>query len=599
MALHLIKLTAMLLLLGGISFFVLVWHPLFGNDQQGLSRDYRKLIQRIMLLGGSGFMLTILVRTWLTYQQYLHMDAGADFNTFMIDTAAGMSLLNLVLVPLLLVLFARNVVESSSHYRFAGLVGVLIVLVDSASSHAATNPGLLPYLNNVIHTLFAIIWAGGLCYFALIPWRSFTADSGTLASQLCKLDQRFYRMVLYMFIVVVASGAVLGFVHVHSEAALYITAYGKALGMKMLASTLLMLVLMLHLVLMGPRLKRVSTQYEPVVALAVIAGYRRWIYIELVLVTGLLISTAMMHSHEPPDTAPFLNPQSLELSIDGQPLRVSVQPVAGSLDSVRMEFFLPPVLAGGDSTQVYFSLSLPETGLILEQQEAVRVSADSYQGESTFPAPGNWQLQIEITTVSGPQQELGTVLNIPAQPLVADISAYLSPQAVAYSSARMITFGTGVLMVILYGWLLLQAGNGRIPRWVVLVGTGGVLFGMYLSSSVALVKTYPSTYWRNPEPLTAGVVERGQQAYLRACADCHGQQGKGDGPWAIENRGGIPDLGSAHMDVHTDGEIYWWIGRGIPELDMPPREQELGETQRWEVINYIRSLRHGTIEASE
>ena len=95
-------------------------------------------------------------------------------------------------------------------------------------------------------------------------------------------------------------------------------------------------------------------------------------------------------------------------------------------------------------------------------------------------------------------------------------------------------------------------------------------------------------------PLKASVVARGQLAYQNNCAECHGPLGEGDGPWAITNRGAIPSLVSPHLDVHTDGEIYWWIVRGIPELDMPPREQQLDEDQRWELINYLRSLRHGS-----
>ena len=180
--------------------------------------------------------------------------------------------------------------------------------------------------------------------------------------------------------------------------------------------------------------------------------------------------------------------------------------------------------------------------------------------------------------------------------MIGDISTYLSLQAVIYDSVRLISFATGLLLVIIYGWLALQARRGNVPKWVSLTSVACILFGAYLLMSVALVKTYPTTYTKNPQPLTASVVTNGQQAYTETCAECHGAAGRGDGPWAIENRGSIPDLGSPHMDVHTDGEIFWWISRGIPELDMPPREQELTEQARWQLINYIRSLRHGTID---
>ena len=111
--------------------------------------------------------------------------------------------------------------------------------------------------------------------------------------------------------------------------------------------------------------------------------------------------------------------------------------------------------------------------------------------------------------------------------------------------------------------------------------------------SVILVKTYPSTYRQNPQAYTASSVHAGQVVYMESCAECHGDTGVGDGPWAIENRGMIPSLVSPHMDIHTDGEIYWWITYGIPSLDMPPLENELTEDRRWQSINFVRSLRHG------
>ena len=80
---------------------------------------------------------------------------------------------------------------------------------------------------------------------------------------------------------------------------------------------------------------------------------------------------------------------------------------------------------------------------------------------------------------------------------------------------------------------------------------------------------------------------------LNIVGECHGDTGRGDGTWALQNRGRIPDLGSSHMDVHTDGEIYWWITQGIPSLDMPPLGNEIQEVDRWNIINYIRSFRYG------
>jgi mono/diheme cytochrome c family protein len=72
------------------------------------------------------------------------------------------------------------------------------------------------------------------------------------------------------------------------------------------------------------------------------------------------------------------------------------------------------------------------------------------------------------------------------------------------------------------------------------------------------------------------------------CATCHGPEGKGNGPAAAALPPPKPaDWTSAKVASETDGEIFWKIsnGRGA----MPPWKH-LPENQRWELVNYIRSL---------
>lgn len=72
------------------------------------------------------------------------------------------------------------------------------------------------------------------------------------------------------------------------------------------------------------------------------------------------------------------------------------------------------------------------------------------------------------------------------------------------------------------------------------------------------------------------------------CVTCHGPSGKGDGPAAAALPPPKPaDWTSAKVANETDGEIFWKItnGRGA----MPPWKH-LPEKDRWELVNYIRSL---------
>jgi mono/diheme cytochrome c family protein len=71
------------------------------------------------------------------------------------------------------------------------------------------------------------------------------------------------------------------------------------------------------------------------------------------------------------------------------------------------------------------------------------------------------------------------------------------------------------------------------------------------------------------------------------CQSCHGS-GKGDGPAAAALPPPKPaDWTSAKVGKETDGELFWKIsnGRGA----MPPWKH-LPENDRWDIVNYIRTL---------
>jgi mono/diheme cytochrome c family protein len=44
------------------------------------------------------------------------------------------------------------------------------------------------------------------------------------------------------------------------------------------------------------------------------------------------------------------------------------------------------------------------------------------------------------------------------------------------------------------------------------------------------------------------------------------------------------------MDSMKDGEIYWVATNGIGKT-MPAAKDKLSDTERWQVVNYVRSLR--------
>ena len=88
-------------------------------------------------------------------------------------------------------------------------------------------------------------------------------------------------------------------------------------------------------------------------------------------------------------------------------------------------------------------------------------------------------------------------------------------------------------------------------------------------------------------PLTAAQAkaELGRAKYSETCAACHGENGKG-----VANLKPTPaDLTGHHMHSLKDGEIYWMITNGIGKT-MPGFKTQLSETERWQVVLYVRQL---------
>ena len=78
--------------------------------------------------------------------------------------------------------------------------------------------------------------------------------------------------------------------------------------------------------------------------------------------------------------------------------------------------------------------------------------------------------------------------------------------------------------------------------------------------------------------------------YARLCVSCHGEDGKSKTRFA----GTLPkrptDLTNYVMQQMKDGEIYWIITNGVAGL-MPPFSPQLSESERWELVLWVRELR--------
>jgi mono/diheme cytochrome c family protein len=96
----------------------------------------------------------------------------------------------------------------------------------------------------------------------------------------------------------------------------------------------------------------------------------------------------------------------------------------------------------------------------------------------------------------------------------------------------------------------------------------------------------------NPVPATPETIATGKRLYARYCATCHGKEGEGEGPGAANLEPRPAAFDDARMMAHEqDGGLFWKIGEG--RRLMPPWKDTLGEADRWNLVNFLRTLPKG------
>jgi mono/diheme cytochrome c family protein len=93
---------------------------------------------------------------------------------------------------------------------------------------------------------------------------------------------------------------------------------------------------------------------------------------------------------------------------------------------------------------------------------------------------------------------------------------------------------------------------------------------------------------KNPIPADGKSVAAGKDVYIAQCLKCHGDAGKGDGPSAKDLDPKPKDLSDPKIAGQTDGSMFWKITTG--RKPMPGFENLISEDDRWNVINYVRTL---------
>jgi mono/diheme cytochrome c family protein len=93
---------------------------------------------------------------------------------------------------------------------------------------------------------------------------------------------------------------------------------------------------------------------------------------------------------------------------------------------------------------------------------------------------------------------------------------------------------------------------------------------------------------KNPLTNHAEGAAQGKILYKKSCAICHGDKGEGDGAAGIGLTPRPADHTSPKFQSLSDGAIFWKITEG--KSPMPSYKATLSDTQRWQLVDFIRVL---------
>ena len=130
-----------------------------------------------------------------------------------------------------------------------------------------------------------------------------------------------------------------------------------------------------------------------------------------------------------------------------------------------------------------------------------------------------------------------------------------------------------------------------------IIGIGAMLCGSILFFS-GWTSNPSAGEWKAPtsvdnlnNPLKGDMkaAEKGKKIYKQMCVVCHGDKGKGNGIASASLNPRPADFSAEIVQGQSDGAIYWKLTEG--RSPMAAYKDILKEDQRWQLVNYLRTLK--------
>jgi len=571
-------LASLALLAGRPLFILLVWSAVTYDGATSRPSFWKKLYRMGLIGAMLAIGLGVLSQAGQTIGSELIAPWNPQFGQVLFETRLGL----LWLVRLVLVMAALWLAEDDSSVlkTWGGLIVSLGLLLSvTLTSHAATEARpLIPILGDWLHLIGMGFWFGGVAYLGVALYWLRTQE-GVLSTKVTSLLASRFSVNAQVFVGLIGvTGFCSAYLRLGSWSALFSSLYGQALLIKQVFVGGLLLIAAINMLIITPRLKR--SRVAQTADANVVRRFAKNVTGEVVLAVLVLGSVSYLSYVPPAQTVSRNTDLAARETVDDLRMNISISP-----GQIGQNTFSLDVTVDGKPLQSAKNVLLrftPANGNLPPSE--LQLLGD---GNGTFSAkganlslPGKWQVQAVIRRTDKFDAYAHFDFNL------RGANAAETPVNLSREAGTLL-----VLLGILCVLLMTSASIARPAwRWGVGIPVSLVLvaFGViYLARPAATTDTGQA----NPIPPNQASIEAGRALFTTNCMPCHGATGKGDGPVGLTLNPPPADL-TLHTQpgVHPDSQLFDWVTNGFPGSQMPAFKTVLSDTDRWNLVNYIRTL---------
>jgi copper transport protein len=563
---------------GAVLFRQFAWLPAADPDRrkgtQPAEDAFRTIHQVALIVLGAANLIGLLAQIGQVVEQPLAAPWNPAATRLLLDTRFGVLWLVRTLLWMVLIAFSDGDDQPWREWvRLAAVFGVMATF--SLNSHAAAEPRpLLPVTADLLHLVGSSVWVGGLIAFAGAMFSLRKMEPGDRTALTALLIPRFSGLAITSVSLLGLTGVYSAVLRVGSWSALAGSLYGRILLVKTLLAIPALLVGGLNLAVTQPSMRQDAAAGGES---GLVGRFRMLLSTEIVFLSLVLLVVGFFTAIPP--VRAVSTETNLEARTEAGELDIRLEIAPGK---VGLNSFSVTVLQDGRPFEGLREVALqfiPATADLAPSEVVLEDRGGgvyAIQG-AYLSMPDSWQVQVSIRRVG----EFDTFANFEFS-----VGAGAGGR-VAWNRIAAIVLLAGAVAVTPALKGVTPAIRYRRPL-VWLPGLAlifAALFAFRLPSGSA-------PRYVNPVPPNRASIEEGQAIYRVQCVNCHGPNGRGDGPVGLTLQPPPADL-YAHTQpgVHPDGTLYEWISFGFGESSvMPQFENILTEEERWHVVNYIRTF---------